>query len=56
MTNQTDNDLETLVGALVLLRKYATAGSSLRELIEDSFQRPIVDIEQEIAREIEYIG
>ena len=47
------DQLENLVGALVIIREYAGKGTPLRDLIEDSFQCPIDDIEGELIGGIE---
>jgi len=51
-----EDQLENVIGALVILRQYAKEGTSLRHLIEDSFQRPVEDIERELALEVACIN
>ena len=52
MSNQQENDLENLVGMLVLLTEHASEGTSLRKLIEDSFRRPVEELQQDVTRRL----
>ena len=56
MDEQEENDLVNLVGALCLLKKYAKKGTSLRALIEDSFQCPIGKIERDLTKGVSCIA
>ncbi len=42
------DDIESLVGALVILREYATVDTSLRTLIETSFDCSVEVLEEEM--------